>query len=164
MLAIAVVPPRGPITVPRSSQPAGSGTAPSSGAAALPNDGVFESSDSVSIPIKNLVDYMSQSLITALDHRDHSKSCSVPLGAIDVHSPNAVPAHPNTGRMALRAVANKEMCDRLGIAPVPNMVVEGDSTNIDYQKIGKYMKSGSKRGIGEFVERQTTCFVHNLWS
>ena len=99
---------------------------------------------------------MSHSLITALDHRDRSKSCSVPLGAADVHNPNAVPAHPNTGRIALRAVVNKQMCDRLGLAPAPNMVVEGDPTNIDYTKVSKHMKSGSKRGVGEFVERQTT--------
>ena len=56
----------------------------------------------------------------------------------------------------MRAVANKEMCDRLGLAPPPNMVVEGDPTNIDYQKVSKYMKSGSKRLNGDFVERQTT--------
>ena len=143
-----VVPPRGPVSVPPVSRPLG--------AAALPADEVFESSNTGSLPIKNLVDYMSQSLITALDHRDRSKSCSVPLGSADVHNPNAVPAHPNTGRIALRAVVNKEMCDRLGLAPAPNMVVEGDPTNIDYTKVSKHMKSGSKRGVGEFVERQTT--------
>ena len=151
-----VVAPRGPSSVAPDTSSAGSGSASPLGASALPAHGVSESTDSGSIPIKSLVDYMTQSMITAMDHRDRSKSCSLPIGAADVNNPNAVPAHPNTGRMALRAVANKEMCDRLGIAPVPNMVVEGDPTNIDYQKIGKYMKSGSKRGIGEFVERQTT--------
>ena len=58
--------------------------------------------------------------------------------------------------MALRAVANKEMCDRLGLAPPPNMVVEGNPANIDYQKVSKYRKSDSKRLNGDFVERQTT--------
>ena len=151
-----VVPPRGPASVPPAPRLTDSGSAPPPGAPALPANEVFEISDSGTLPIKNLVDYMSQSLITALDHRDRSKSCSVPLGAADVHNVNAVPSHPNTGRMALRAVANKEMCDRLGLAPPPNMVVEGDPTNLDYQKVSKYMKSGSRRANGEFVERQTT--------
>ena len=86
---------------------------------------------------------MSQTLITVLDHRERSKSLSVPIGSADVNNPNAVPAHPNTGRIALRAVPNKMLCDRLGLAPAPNMVVEGDRTNVDYQKVQKYMKSGS---------------------
>ena len=151
-----IIPPRGPAPTRPTSRTTSSGTAPSSGAAALPANEVFEVSDSSKLPIKNLVDYMTQSMINVMDHRDRSKSCSVPLGAADVHNVNAVPAHPNTGRMALRAVANKEMCDRLGLAPPPNMVVEGDPTNLDYQKVSKYMKSGSRRANGEFVERQTT--------
>ena len=36
------------------------------------------------------------------------------------------------------------------------MVVEGDPTNIDYQKIGKYRKSGSKRGVGNFVGEENS--------
>ena len=69
---------------------------------------------------------------------------------------NAVPNAPNTGRMALRSVPNKQMADRFGLAPMPNMVVEGDPSQLDYQKVSKYMKSGAKRVAGEFVERQTT--------
>ena len=151
-----VNPPRGPSSLPPDTQLAGPGAASSLGAAATPASGISESSDSSAIPIRNLVDYMTQSMITAMDHRDRSKSLSLPITSADVNNPNAVPAHPNTGRMALRAVANKEMCDRLGLAPPPNMVVEGDPTNIDYQKVSKYMKSGSKRLNGDFVERQTT--------
>ena len=151
-----VVPPRGPSSLPPDAQSAGSGAAPSAGASAPLANGITESSDSSSIPIRNLVDYMTQSMISAMDLRDRSKSVSLPIGAADVNNPNAVPAHPNTGRIALRAVVNKEMCARLGLAPAPNMIVEGDPTNIDYTKVSKHMKSGSKRGIGEFVERQTT--------
>ena len=139
------IPPRGPVS--STPAPAGSSSTTYDEVVTVPDDGP--------IPIKNLVDYMSQSLITALDHRERSKSLSVPIGTADVNNPNAVPAHPNTGRIALRAVPNKMLCDRLGLAPAPNMVVEGDRTNVDYQKVQKYMKSGSKRGAGEFVERQT---------
>ena len=48
------------------------------------------------------------------------------------------------------------MADRLGVAPPPNLVLEGDRTSIAVQKLQKHMKSGSLRTPGEFVNRQAT--------
>ena len=74
----------------------------------------------------------------ALDKRDRAKS--VPLNAADPNNINSVPhGAPNTGRLALCAVPNTQMADRLGVAPPPMMVLEGDPTSIDVQKISKHM-------------------------
>ena len=105
---------------------------------------------------RDLVKLMSQSTVLALKADDKSTVASIPINLADLNNITAVPTAPNTDRMALRSVPNKQMADRLGLAPMPNMFVEGDQTNLDYQKVSKYMKSAAKRTHGEFVERQPT--------
>ena len=75
---------------------------------------------------------------------------SIPINSADPQNMNGAPTAPNTGRLALRAMSNPEMADRLGVAPAPNLYIEGDPTSLDVQKIQKHMKSGSQRVAGEF--------------
>ena len=56
--------------------------------------------------------------------------------------------------MTLQSVPNAPMAARLGLAPTPNLVIEGDPSNLDPKKIHKHMQSGSKRTLGQFVSRQ----------
>ena len=115
------------------------------------DDDVFKGS----ISPRSLVNYMADSMAKALDKRERASRGSVPVNSADPHNINSVPhGAPNTGRVALRSVPNTAMADRIGVAPPPTMVLEGDQTSLDVHKLTKHMKSGSKRTVGEFVQRQ----------
>ena len=117
-------------------------------------DDVFEE---VPLTKKNLVDYMSVSMVKALEAMEARKSRSIPLGAADPNNFNGVPdGAPKTGKLALTAVPNRVMADRFGLAPAPNLSIEGDLTSLDTQKLHKHMMSGANRKPGQFVQRQMT--------
>ena len=70
--------------------------------------------------------FMADSMAMAMDKRDRANRHSMPVSAADPNNINAVPdGAPNTGRLALRSVPNTKMADRLGVAPPPNLVLEG---------------------------------------
>ena len=86
--------------------------------------------DEEALTKKNLVDYMSISMVKALEAMEASKRRSMPLGAADPNSFNGVPdGAPNTGKLALKAVSNRFMAERFGLAPTPNLSIEGDLTH-----------------------------------
>ena len=111
-----------------------------------------------SISPRSMVKYMADSMAKALDRRDKANALSVNISTADPGNINAVPSRaPNTGMLALRSVPNTMMADGLGVAPTPNMMIEGDPTSLDVQKITKHIKSGCKHTPGEFLHRQATC-------
>ena len=86
--------------------------------------------DEEALTKKNLVDFMSISMVKALEAMEASKRRSMPLGAADPNSFNGVPdGAPNTGKLALKAVSNRFMAERFGLAPTPNLSIEGDLTH-----------------------------------
>merc|ERR1712237_95102 len=104
-----------------------------------------------------MMEFFSNSLARAMDKRDDANRRSVPVSSAGPGNINGVPdGAPDTGRLALRSVPNTFMADRLGVAPPPNLVIEGNRTCLEVQKLQKHMKSGSKRTQGEFVQRQAT--------
>jgi hypothetical protein len=118
------------------------------------DDEVFD--DAAPLTQRGMIKLMSETMAMAMEKADKRNRRSIPVNAAGPYNMNGVPDAPNTGRLALRAVSNPEMADRLGVAPAPNLVIEGDPTSLDVQKIQKHMKSGSFRVAGEFVQRQTT--------
>ena len=95
---------------------------------------------------RSMMEFMSNSLARALDKRDNTNRRSLPIGSAGPNNINGVPdGAPDTGRLALRSVPNTLLADRLGVAPAPNLVIEGNRTVLDVQKLQKHMKSGSKR-------------------
>ena len=79
------------------------------------------------------------------------------LGAANLDNFNGVPdGAPNTGKLALKTVPNQLMAERLGLAPSPNLSIEGDLTSLDTKKLHKHMMSGASRKPGQFVQRQMT--------
>ena len=106
---------------------------------------------------KNLVECMSISVVKAIEAMEASKKRSMSLGAADPSNFNGVPdGAPNTGKLALKSVSNRFMADRFGLAPTPNLSIEGDLTSLDTQKLHKHMTSGANRKPGQFVQRQMT--------
>ena len=115
------------------------------------DDEVFTGSTSP----RSLITFMADSMAKALNKRDRANHRSIPVDSANPNDVNSVPhGAPNTGRVALRSVPNSTMADRLGVAPPPTLVLEGDQTSLDVHKLSKHMKSGSKRTAGEFVQRQ----------
>ena len=104
---------------------------------------------------KSLIDYMSGAMVQAMEHMEAKKRRTMSLGAADPNNFNGVPdGAPNTGKLALKPVNNRFMADRFGLAPPPNLVIEGDLTSLDTQKLQKHMMSGALRKPGQFVQRQ----------
>ena len=104
---------------------------------------------------KALVKYMSQSFAKALDRQERMSSRRVSIQDADINNASGVPeGAPSSGKMVLQPVANSAMAARLGLAPTPNLVIDGDPSNLDPKKIHKHMQSGSKRTLGQFVSRQ----------
>ena len=117
------------------------------------DDDPFERVPDAPLTAKNLVK-MVDLLMDAREKRSHR---SLSLGDADMRGIGSVPHNaPNTGKLAMRAVQNRAMADRLGLAPMPNLSIEGDPTDLDCTKLKKYMTSGANRTPGMFVERQTT--------
>ena len=106
---------------------------------------------------KSLVDCMSVSVVKAIEAMEAKKGRTMSLGAVDLDSFNGVPdGAPNTGKLALKTVPNRFMAERLGLAPPPNLSIEGDLTSLDTKKLHKHMMSGANRKPGQFVTRQMT--------
>ena len=104
---------------------------------------------------RGLVRYMSQSFAKALDRHDRKSARRISIHDADINCVNGVPhGAPSSGKMALQTVPNIGMAARLGLAPTPNLVMDGDLSTIDPKKIHKHMQSGSKRTLGQFVARQ----------
>ena len=104
---------------------------------------------------RGLVKYMSQSFAKALDQHERKSARRVSIHDADINCVNGVPhGAPSSGKMALKPVPNTTMAARLGLAPSPNLHIEGDPSNLDFKKIHKHMQSGSKRSLGQFVSRQ----------
>ena len=106
---------------------------------------------------KSLVDVVSVSVVKAIEAMDAKKGRTMSLGAADPGNFNGVPdGAPNTGKLVLKTVPNRSMAERLGLAPPPNLAIEGDMTSLDTQKLHKHMMSGANRKPGQFVTRQMT--------
>ena len=120
------------------------------------DEDVFSSDDGAGpFTTKGLVKYMSQSFAKALDHHEKKAARRISIHDADIRCVNGVPhGAPASGKMALQTVPNTGMAARLGLAPTPNFVIEGDPNNIDFKKMHKHMQSGSKRQLGQFVQRQ----------
>ena len=119
------------------------------------DDDVIDAPDTP-LTAKNMMKLLDR-YMNARDEKQKKNQRSMSLGSADLRGIDAIPVGaPNTGKMALRAVENKSMADRLGLAPMPNLAIEGDPTDLDLTKIKKYMQSGANRTPGQFVERQTT--------
>ena len=78
---------------------------------------------------------MSNTMASAMEKVERRGRRSIPINSADPQNMNGVPSAPNTGRLALRAMSNPEMADRLGVAPTPNLYIEGDSTSLDLSLI-----------------------------
>ena len=106
---------------------------------------------------RSLIDYMSGAMVKAMEDMEAKKRRTMSLGAADLGNFNGVPdGAPNTGKLVLKSVGNRFMADRMGLAPPPNLSIEGDLTNLDTQKLHKHMVSGALRKPGQFVQRQMT--------
>ena len=87
-----------------------------------------------SISPRSMVKYMADSMAKALDRRDRVNGRSININTADPGNINSVPGGaPNTGRLALRSVPNTQMADRFGVAPPPNMMIEGDPTSLEFR-------------------------------
>lgn len=117
------------------------------------DDDAFEKAPDAPLTAKNLVRMVD----LLMDAREKKSQRSLSLGDADMRGIGSIPHNaPNTGKLALRAVQNRAMADRLGLAPMPNLAIEGDPTDLDCTKLKKYMTSGANRQPGMFVERQMT--------
>ena len=102
--------------------------------------------DSAPLTLGRLVTLMSETMASAMEKVERRGRRSIPINSVDTQNVYGITPASSAGRLALRAMSNPEMADRLGVAPAPNLYIEGDPTSLDVQKIQKHMKSGSPRG------------------
>ena len=80
---------------------------------------------------RGMAKLMSDSIAMAFEKMEKRHHRTIPVNTADPNSMSGVPNAPNTGRLSLKGVGNPEMADMLRVAPAPNLVIEGDKTQLD---------------------------------